>query len=102
MKILFVLGFPNPFGGAGFTRIGFFSEAWSKKRYSVEVLGTFSYKALQKRGTWKFGKVNIFNIIFRMELGLPLVFLFNSLMFIFFYPFYYIFYKIGLFKRLLN
>ena len=79
MRILFVLGFPNPFPGAGWTRIGFFAKDWSKKGHSVEVLGTFSYKTLQKRGSRKFGKVNIFNLVFNMGLIHPLVFTLNSI-----------------------
>jgi len=78
LKILFVLGFPNPFPGAGWTRIGFFAKDWSKKGHSVEVLGAFSYKTVQKRGTTKLGKVNIFNLIFNMGLNHPLVFALNS------------------------
>jgi len=31
MKTLFILGFVNPFAGAGWTRIGFFAEDWAKK-----------------------------------------------------------------------
>ena len=80
MKILFVLGFPNPFAGAGWTRIGFFAKDWSKKGHSVEVLGTFTYTTLQKRGPRKFGQVNIFNLIFHMDLNHPLVFVLNSIM----------------------
>jgi hypothetical protein len=38
---LFVLGFPNPFLGAGWNRIGFFAEDWAKKGHVVEVLGAF-------------------------------------------------------------
>ena len=78
MKILFVLGFPNPFPGAAWTRIGFFTKDWSKKGHPVEVLGTFSYKTLQKRGSRKFSKVSIFNLIFHMDLNHPLVFALNS------------------------
>jgi colanic acid biosynthesis glycosyl transferase WcaI len=79
LKILFFLGFPNPFPGAAWTRIGFFAKDWSKKGHSVEVLGTFSYKTLQKRGLWKFSKVSIFNLIFHMDLNHPLVFTLNSI-----------------------
>jgi hypothetical protein len=50
MKILFVLGFANPFAGAGWTRIGFFAKEWSRKGHIIEVLGAFSYKAFSKRG----------------------------------------------------
>jgi len=42
LKILFVLGCPNPFPGAGWTRIGFFAEIWSNKGHKVDVLGAFS------------------------------------------------------------
>jgi glycosyltransferase involved in cell wall biosynthesis len=79
LKTLFVLGFPNPFPGAAWTRIGFFAKDWSKKGHSVEVLGIFSYESLQERGARKIGNVNIFNLIFNVGLGHPLVFTINSL-----------------------
>ena len=78
MKILFVLGTPNPFPGAAWTRIGFFADAWAKKGHSVEVLGAFSYKSLQKRGVRKSSGVNIFNLIFNIGLNHPWVFTLNS------------------------
>jgi glycosyltransferase involved in cell wall biosynthesis len=79
LKILFILGFPNPFAGAAWTRIGFFTEAWSNKGHKVEILGTFSRKTPQKRGRERFGKVNIFNLVFNVGLSHPLVFTMNSL-----------------------
>ena len=79
MKILFVLGVPNPFSGAAWTRIGFFSKDWSRKGHSVEVLGTFSYKTLQERGVRKIGKVKIFNLTFNMGLSHPLIFTLNGI-----------------------
>lgn len=79
MKVLFVLGFPNPFPGAAWTRIGFLAEAWSKRGHSIEVLGTFGYTTLQKRGVRKFDNVNIFNLLFNMRLNHPLVFTLNSI-----------------------
>jgi glycosyltransferase involved in cell wall biosynthesis len=78
LKIALVLGFPNPFPGAGWTRIGFLAENWSKKRNLVEVLGAFTYKSFQQRGVRKCGEVNIFNIIFNMNLACPPVFVLNS------------------------
>ena len=78
MKILFVLGCPNPFPGAGWTRIRFFANAWSDKGHLIEVLGAFSYKSLQKRGGRKQGKVNIFNLVLNMGLNHPLIFALNS------------------------
>jgi len=79
MKILFVLGFANPFAGAGWTRIGFFADQWSRKGHTIEVLGAFSYKAFSKRGVKRLSNVNIFNIIFNMGLTHPLVFILNTL-----------------------
>jgi glycosyltransferase involved in cell wall biosynthesis len=79
LKILFILGFPNPFPGAAWTRIGFFANAWSKRGHSIETLGTFSYKSFPKRGIRKSGKVNIFNTIFNICLNHPLVFALNSI-----------------------
>jgi glycosyltransferase involved in cell wall biosynthesis len=76
---LFVLGFPNPFPGAGWTRIGFFAEDWSKKGHAVEVLGAFSYKAFHKRGAKRMGGINVFNLIFNMGLTHPLIFILNTL-----------------------
>ena len=79
MRILFVLGFPNPFPGAAWTRMGFFAKDWSKKGHSIEVLGTFSYTTLQIKGVRKIGRVNIFNLIFNMGLIHPLIFTLNSI-----------------------
>jgi len=78
LRILLVLGFPNPFPGAAWTRISFFAEDWSKKGHAIEVLGAFSYKSLQKRGVRKSSGVKIFNLIFNMNLNHPLVFTLNS------------------------
>ena len=77
MSILFVLGFPNPFPAAGWTRIGFFAKACFNKGHEVDVLGAFSYKSIQKRGVSKFGKVNFFNLIFNMNMNHPPVFAIN-------------------------
>lgn len=78
MRVLYILGFPNPFPGAAWTRIGFFADAWSKKGHQIEALGIFSYKSLPKRGVRKPGKVNIFNLIFNIGLNHPLIFALNS------------------------
>jgi len=79
MKILFVLGFANPFAGAGWTRIGFFADQWSRKGHMIEILGAFSYKAFSKRGVKKLNNINIFNLIFNMNLTHPLIFILNAL-----------------------
>jgi glycosyltransferase involved in cell wall biosynthesis len=77
MRILFFLDCPNPYPGAGWTRIGFFSDAWSKKGHSVEVVGSFSYKTFQMKGLKKVGNVNAFNIFFSLGLAHPSIFLLN-------------------------
>ena len=81
MKILFVLGFPNPFAGAAWTRIGFLAENWSKKGVDIDVLGTFTPRTLHQRGSKLFGcKTSIFNIIYTVYLGShPFSFVINSL-----------------------
>ena len=79
MKVLFVLGFPNPFPGAGWTRIGFFAKDWSNKGNAIEVLGAFSYKSFYKKGVRKMSNINIFNIIFNMGLTHPLIFILNAI-----------------------
>jgi len=81
MKVLFVLGHPNPFPGAGWTRIGFFADFLSKNGHSVEVLGTFSRSYFQKRGLKRYNYFNIFNLIFNIGRGFhPLLFILNSFM----------------------
>ena len=67
MKILFVLGSPNPFPGAGWTRIGFFAEDWSKKGHAVEVLGAFNHKTFRQRVFRKSGEVKTSSFIFDMS-----------------------------------
>jgi glycosyltransferase involved in cell wall biosynthesis len=75
---LFFLGFPNPFHGAAWSRIGFFAENWSGKGHSIEVLGTFGYKTLHKRGIRRICDINISNLIFGIGLNHPLVFTLNG------------------------
>lgn len=50
MRILLFLGFPNPFPGAAWARVGFFAEKWSKMGHSVGVLRIFTPTTLSKRG----------------------------------------------------
>lgn len=80
LKLLFILGYPNPFPGAGWARISFFAKIFSNKGYDVDVLGTFIYSALNKRHTKNFGKLRIFNIIFNMQNRHPFFFSINSIL----------------------
>jgi len=79
LRILFVLGFPNPFPGAAWTRVGFFATHWSRRGHLIEVLGAFGYRSLRKRGVRKVENVNIFNIIPNVGVISPLAFVLNTL-----------------------
>lgn len=75
--ILFVLGHPNPFSGAGWTRVGFLVNFWSSKGHKIDVLGSFSYKSRKERGKKRTGNITFFNIIFSMPQRYPIFFIFN-------------------------
>jgi len=62
MKILFFLGFPNPFAGAAWSRIGFFAEYFRKKGCKVYVIGIFSPRTCTKAGSAYWHGVKILNI----------------------------------------
>jgi len=55
LRILFFLGFANPFPGAGWTRIAFFAKLFKDRGYDVAVVGIFSPKSLDMAGfkSWK-------------------------------------------------
>lgn len=79
MKVLFVLGFPNPFPSAAWARVGFFAKSCSKKHHSVEILGTFSLQTLNKRGVKNVDGCNVFNLSFNLGFYNPVCFIFNFL-----------------------
>jgi len=79
LKILFALGSPNPFPGAGWTRIGFFAKNLSNNGHKIEVLGTYSYNLFHKRGIKKICNINIFNLILNIGFMHPIFFIFNTL-----------------------
>jgi len=76
MKVLFFLGFPNPFPGAAWTRIGFFADYFRKKGHKVYVAGIFSPYSLNKAGLICWKGIKIYNICptFWMESVLSLLF----------------------------
>ena len=63
MKVLFFLGFPNPFPGAGWTRIGFFAKHFKDRGYKVAVIGIFSPKSLKMAGFRSWKGIPIYNVI---------------------------------------
>ena len=79
MKILLVLGFPNPFTGAAWTRVGFFAKQWSKAGNNVDVIGAFTPNTFNKKGSTISENSSLFNIIFTIDSHSPLLFLFNSI-----------------------
>ena len=76
MKVLFFLGFPNPFPGAAWTRIGFFADYFRKKGHKVYVAGIFSPYSLNKAGLTCWRDIKIYNVCptFWMESILSLLF----------------------------
>jgi len=63
MKVLFFLGFPNPFPGAGWTRIGFFAKYFKDRGCDVAVVGIFSPKSLDAVGFKRWKGIPIYNVI---------------------------------------
>ncbi len=79
MKISLVLGLPNPFPGAAWTRINLLAITWSKQGHSIEVLGTFTPKSVGKRGFSKRNNINLLNLNFHIDNQHPSAFIVNTL-----------------------
>jgi len=62
LKILFFLHSPNPFPGAGWTRISFFADYFNRKGHTISIAGVFSLKSLSRAGVGKWNESKIFNI----------------------------------------
>jgi len=63
LKILFVLGSPNPFAGAGWARIGFFAKYFKDRGCYVTVVGIFSPKSLKMAGFKSWNGIPIYDVI---------------------------------------
>ena len=63
LRILFVLGSPNPLPGAGWTRVSFFAKSFKEKGLNVTVIGAFSPKSLKMAGFKSWKKIPIYNVI---------------------------------------
>ena len=63
LKILFVLGSPNPFPGAGWTRIGFFAKHLKDRGCDVSVVGIFSLRDLKMAGFKSWKGIPLYNVI---------------------------------------
>ncbi len=78
-KILFILGFTNPFPGAAWARVSFFGNTLWKKGYHINVLGALTPSSIDKRGSRTNGNLRIFNCSFRLDSKQPAVFVVNAL-----------------------
>jgi len=61
-KILLFLGYPNPYPGASWARIGFFAKYLYKKGYEVKVIGGFFPKKPSEAGLKTWENLQIMNI----------------------------------------
>jgi glycosyltransferase involved in cell wall biosynthesis len=76
-RMLFFLDESHPTSGAPWTRISFFAKAASAKGYPVDIIGIFSPKALEQRGIKSISNLNILNLIFKVPLPYPSIFVAN-------------------------
>lgn len=77
IKVSFFLDEAHPTPGAPWTRIGSFAKAFAAKMYSVDVVGIFSPASLKEKGIKQLSNMNILNLVFKVGLNNPLLFLFN-------------------------
>ncbi|MGZ4857631.1 MAG: glycosyltransferase, partial [Methanobacteriaceae archaeon] len=76
-RISFFLDEPNPIPGAPWTRIKSFAKAFVAKKHDVDLIGIFGPTSLERKGINKIENIAIFNLIFKIPLNHPLVFLLN-------------------------
>lgn len=79
VRISFFLDEPHPTPGAPWTRISSFAKACSVRKYTVDVIGVFYPTSFEKKGIKRLRNINIINMVFKVPLTDPLLFLFNHL-----------------------
>lgn len=62
MKILFFVALPNPFPGAGWTRVGHFAQTAKERGHDVKVVGSFLSYRLNKPSVVNWKGIRIYNI----------------------------------------
>jgi len=62
MKILFFVALPNPFPGAGWTRVGHFAQTAKKRGHNVKIVGSFLSYRLNKPCIVDWKGIRIYNI----------------------------------------
>ena len=63
MKILFTIGFPAPFAGAGWRRVSYFTSYLSKKGHATVVLSGMNLSNLRKAKKVEVGRTSVFNVL---------------------------------------
>ena len=77
IRISFFLDESHPIPGAPWTRISSFAKAFAAKKYDVDVVGIFTPKSLKEKGIKQLSNMNILNLVFKVPLNNPLLFLFT-------------------------
>ena len=62
MKVLFFLALPNPFPGAGWTRVGHFAQSARKRGHDVKVVGSFFSYRFNRPSVVDWKGIRIYNI----------------------------------------
>jgi glycosyltransferase involved in cell wall biosynthesis len=78
-RMVFFLDESHPTPGAPWTRISSFAKAATAKGYPADIIGIFSPKALEQRGIKRISNFNIINLIFKVPLTNPFIFIANLL-----------------------
>lgn len=76
-RIVFFLDESHPTSGAPWTRISSFAKAATAKGYPVDIIGIFSPRALEERGIKRTSNLNILNLVFKVPLPNPFIFIAN-------------------------
>jgi glycosyltransferase involved in cell wall biosynthesis len=76
-RVTFFLDEVNPTPGAPWTRINSFAKTFVREKSKVDIVGIFSPKAIGSRGNKSFQGMDLLNLVFKVPLANPLVFLFN-------------------------
>jgi len=63
MRIMLVLGFHNPFPGAGWQRIGFLGEKWSTQGHHIDIVGAMIPNSLMRGKEALTSKAIILNLL---------------------------------------
>ncbi len=86
IKVIFVLGYPNPSPDASWTRISFFAKKFLEKGYDVSVFGAFTPKSLSLAGFRQWEGIPIYNIIPSIQVYNGVVFILKTFLTTFLLP----------------